>query len=224
LALLPIVTLLASAPLACRGPTREAALSIDPLLQRAEAQLVLGEIDEAEASIGEALAIAPADPRALEALARVRLARDDAEGALELYARLAANGYELPAAVQREHCRALERAAEQQLAAGYSQRAQEHVQESAAVACPQRPELRARAFTAEAERERAAGHPEQALFLYREAIESDPSRVAAYRGAAELLLEQGRTTPALNLLSIGLERHPRDLRLQVLMVEALARP
>jgi cellulose synthase operon protein C len=198
-------------------------------VDRGELALARGHPAAAEAAFREALAERPDDLRALHGLARAQLGQDRPEPALATLDRLEAidPGYAHVAA-GRDHARALARAAEARLRA-------RPPDPDGALARLDRLDalhpgavddrgLRARALSLQAERARARGDVDAAVGRYRAAVAADPTHLEAALALADLLLEQGRTDEAVSLLTDALRRHPEDLRVQRLMVDALARP
>jgi thioredoxin-like negative regulator of GroEL len=200
----------------CTAPPPEIELR-----QRAEEAFALGAFDEAEGWFEAALIEAPDDPVAALGLARVELARGDAEAALAIFEGLAAE----PSSGHGAYCAALVLAGEQRLAADEPARALALARKLAVGRCGSASsDLLVRALVAEADRNRAQGRSPQAMSLYVAALEVDPRSLPATAGLAEVLVALGRidgVDGAVALLSDGLLHHPDDRGLQGLMVEAL---
>jgi tetratricopeptide (TPR) repeat protein len=208
-----------------------AACASEPPSLAAQGEVALAEdrLADAEAAFRAALAERPSDQRALHGMARVARERGEPERALGWLERLEREdpGYARVVA-GADHAWALEASATAWLGA-------DPPEPDAALARVARldelypdarrdPLLRARALAVAAERARARGDLDRAERLYREVLATDPSTPEAPLALGGLLLEQGRTSEAVRVLTEALLHHPDDGRLQRLMVDALGRP
>jgi tetratricopeptide (TPR) repeat protein len=190
-----------------------------PALREGEADLATGDYGAAAAAFQAALELRPDLPEALVGLAQARLGGGDAEAALGPLRRL--RRIQSEGTAQALHCRALAAAIPSRLEG--QEAALDLAEEAERLGCAgatMRSALGA-AYLDAARRSRHGGRAAEALERYRAAGRADPGLVAAFAGAAELLLDAGRPAEARSLLAGALERHPDDEQLKALMVAAL---
>jgi tetratricopeptide (TPR) repeat protein len=195
------------------------------LVEQGDAALAAGEAQRADALYVRALEEGTAEPaRALHGRARVALALRDPERALRVYGDLARadRGYWQRTA-RVDYGEALFAAGRQRLVDGRAGEAVEALRASRRVD-PARAGLGRwlrKALCAHAEALAMHGRRDQALALFREALEVDPGAVGAYVGAAEILIGTGRKQEALALLEVARRADPNDGRVRALTMEAM---
>lgn len=214
--------------LACASPAPIAPdVRAEERIRDGRDRLVFDGPAAARVAFEDALRWSPGDPRALHGLWEVALAEGDLDRAMGLLEQLEA---EQPAYLgehaRRERCATLGRAVGYYLERDRSREALAAAARLERSDCghPEASALRASALIAEATRVRSGPNALRAVSFYQEAVEADPSRVDAYRGAGEALLGVGRRDEALALLSDALAHHPDDTALQELMLRALSTP
>ncbi|MFQ5416962.1 MAG: tetratricopeptide repeat protein [Myxococcota bacterium] len=199
--------------------------TVAPILQRGELALASGASEDAADAFASALAMQPRNRQALRGMARSRLAQGDGESALRILAELE----NLDPAYFRSHARAERRLALHQAArtrmwrgdAGGSLRLLDALREIEPERDAALRDLRFRALIAESGRLQVAGRPAAAAVYFREATGS--GRVVGDTAAvlAEALIEIGRASLAVSVLSDALRGRPEDARLSALMDRAL---
>ncbi len=194
------------------------------LLEQGDAAWSAGDYQEADNLYARALEQDPSSRAAWLGRARAAVALRDPERALGFHGTLAGIDRTYWRAEARdEYSLALMEAARKRLEAG---------RPDAAVAAlralrrldPDRAgstELFAQALTDWASERAMRGDREAALELYREAISIDARGVAAYVGAAEILIGSGRKQEAMTLLEVARQTDPADNRVRALTIEAL---
>jgi len=182
-------------------------------------------VREADALYVRALAEGdPAPEAALLGRARVALALREPERALRLHAELArAHRAWWQRTARDDYAAALFAAGRARLDA---RRAGDAVAALRALrsldpAWPGLDRVLARALSARAAELAMHGRRDDALALYREATEADAGAVAAYVGAAEILIGSGRKQEALALLERARRADPSDGRVRALTMEAM---
>jgi tetratricopeptide (TPR) repeat protein len=212
--------------LGCAGGQVDSAARVhSAALAEGEVALAEGAPDAAEVAFRQALAAIPHDERALRGLARAHLARGDGEAALSALLELEEfHGEDGRRRAATDRCRALALAVRQRRARGESQRALEAARQLSVDSCEpeQSARLLSQALLGEARRQRLERNGAEAIALFREAAEVDPSEPDAFAEAAALLLLEGRRDEAVELLAAALLEHPSHGQLRDLMVEALA--
>ena len=209
------------------GPVEVPARGYTAQLAEGEAALAEGASELAVQAFGAALVVVPHDAQALHGLARAFLELGDPEAALRVLSELEAyHGEYLSRHAGAERCRALAAAVWRRLAEGESARALSAARALPGFSCRQAedPRLLAQSLLAEARRALAERRSDQAVELFRAAVEADSSDPEAFAEAARTLLAAGRRGEALELLSTALLGHPGDRGLRDLMVEALVAP
>jgi tetratricopeptide (TPR) repeat protein len=219
------------------------------LLDAGDMALANGEAKEAMRHFDQALEIEPESARALLGKARSLIALGKGESSLDYFTRYAAveTGPWPPHAMD-DYCSALTLAALQAIDRDDPSRGLRLGRRLPRSECrePRQREIVMRSQLGLAEHERAVGQNDRALARYRVVLEQDSAvstktsgrraaravepgandelQAKAYKGAAELLLEAGDRRQALEILSEGVGRFPRDRELLELMVAVLADP
>jgi tetratricopeptide (TPR) repeat protein len=160
-----------------------------------------------------ALAESPDDRDAWRGLLRAQVADRDGEGALETLDARAGRDSSL------DPCPALALVVASRLERGGD--AQTPARRSLDAGCSGSAPQLARVLARQSDAT-AADDPVAAIRQLERAIELDPGQPAYFSSAAELLLARGRTREAIELLAVGLEHHPEERSLRVLMVRALS--
>jgi tetratricopeptide (TPR) repeat protein len=204
-----------------------AACRSDPppgLVEQGDAAWTSGEFSRADELYARALDEDPASRAALLGRARTAVALNDPERALGLHGALAkVDRVYWQQEARDDYALALMEAARTRLAAGRSDAAVAALRalrriDPEGVATR---EMFARALVARAAQLAMRGDREAALELYREAIAIDAHEVAAYVGAAEILIGNGRKQEAMTLLELARQTDPTDTRVRALTLEAM---
>lgn len=195
------------------------------LVEQGDVAFAAGDPVSADALYRQAVeaggaAVAPA----LLGRARVALAVRDPERALRMHQRLARTDrvYWLSRA-RDDYASALSAAGRERLRTGRNGGAVEAFRALGAVdpAWPELGRWQARALTRHAATLAMHGRRDEALALYREAVEADPGAVEACVGAAEILIGTGRRDEALAVLEVARRADPADGRVRALTMEAM---
>jgi tetratricopeptide (TPR) repeat protein len=195
------------------------------LVEQGDVAFVAGDYVSADALYAQAVAQGGADVGpALLGRARVALAVREPERALRMHRRLARTDRPYWLAHARDdYATALSAAGRERLRSGHAGDAVEAFRTLAAVD-PAWPELErwlSRSLTRHAAGLAMHGRREEALALYREAVEADPGAVEACVGAAEILIGTGRRDEALAVLEVARRADPGDGRVRALTMEAM---
>jgi len=192
--------------------------------ERAERALVAGRFEDAADAYRAALALQPSSREALVGLARSYVGRGEGEAALAVFAELErVDAAYLRERASTEYHFALYQAARSRLGRGDPAGALQVLRHLRALA-PEHAGLHSllpRVLIAEAGRLQAAGRPEDAAALLREATGSSLSGAPAAAVLAGELLEIDEVDTAITVLSDALRQHPDDDRLRALIDLAL---
>jgi tetratricopeptide (TPR) repeat protein len=194
------------------------------LVEQGDAAWASGNYAEADALYASALKNDPSSPAALLGRARIAVQLGDPERALGYHGAIANSDRGFwQANAHTDYALTLFEVGRARLAAAHPDgavaalRALQHID-------PERPGLRdllARALTARAEQLSMRGDRETALALFQEAISIDSRSVAAYVGAAEILIGSGQKQEAMVLLESARRTDPADNRVRALTMEAM---
>lgn len=194
------------------------------LVEQGDAAWSAGSFSRADDLYSRALVEDPTSRAALLGRARAAVALHDPERALGFHGALARidRAYWQRQA-RDDYARALREAARVRLAAGRAEGAVAALRALRRIA-PEDTDARealARALVARAAQLAMQADREAALALYQEAIAIDAREVAAYVGAAEILIGSGRKQEAMTLLELARQTDPTDNRVRALTLEAM---
>ena len=193
-------------------------------LERGEVALSLGDTEDAADAYRGALLFRPEGPEALHGLARALLARDDGEGALDVFGRLATRhaGY-LRVEAAGDYARALDLSARASMGRGDSATALRLLRRRRQLVPTAAGDetFFTRVLIVEGGRLQVAGREGEARALYREAVGAGPEERQGALGLAQRLLDAGDTDLAISVLSNALLRHPQDPELLGLLNRCL---
>ena len=220
-----VAGLLLAGVLACvNGNEEEMEAEYQAQLHAGHVALQSGAPDDAADAYRRALLARPDDADALLGLARCHSARGDGRSALTVLMRLEARhpAYHR-ARASRDLRFALYQAAKQHLWDGDSARALKLTKRLRELepGHPGLQQVRAEALLREAARFYVGGRVPEAEQLTSELVGRRVQGPGAALALAEVLLEKDRPALAISVLSDASRRHPRDMRLQVLMERAL---
>lgn len=194
------------------------------LVEQGDAAWATGAYAEADALYARALEIDPASPAALLGRARVAVQMGDPERALGYHGAIANSDRGFwQANARSDYALALFEVGRTRLAADRPDGAVAALR-ALQMIDPTRPGLAdvlARALTARAEQLAMRGDRDAALDLFHEAIAIDSKSVAAYVGAAEILIGSGQKQEAMTLLENARRTDPADNRVRALTMEAM---
>ncbi len=186
--------------------------------------LAAGDWRTAQSQFALALERDAMDAAAWHGQARAQLAGRDPEAALSSLARLARIDRDrFSGAARATYGDALAHATRRRIDEGQTQAALEAARALAALDARRSGlgQLLGEALIAEADRIRLHGKAGDALALYREATTVSPGRLAAWVGAAEILLEKRKGKAAMQLLEAARRAHPTAGAIRTLSLQAL---